>query len=380
MDPWNGSGITTTAAGALGYSGIGYDLNPVMVVVARAGLVASGAAEHTEQLTRVLRQGSLDLRQAPSGDPLLQWLSPKSVAAVRSLEQQLRAAGGDPSPLALRKPNVESMDSLLAFFYVALFRSLRSLLAPLYATNPTWLKKPKSDSERLNLSRKEIVTAFLRELAFMSSTFDGFGGRPFDPTGSAPIAVGSSLSLPEASASVDLILTSPPYCTRIDYAVATSAELGVLGIGEESGFGSLRSALMGTSTVLDTPPQQTEAWGTTCNTFLDAMRRHPSKASETYYYKNHLQYFHDLFESVRELARVLRPAARCIVVAQGSYYKALHNDLQNILVEMSEYNGLVLEDRVDFHSRRTMAGRNREARKYRQHDGATESVLCFREE
>jgi len=93
MDPWNGSGITTTAAGALGYSGIGYDLNPVMVVVARAGLVASGAAEHTEQLTRVLRQGSLDLRQAPSGDPLLQWLSPKSVAAVRSLEQQLRAAG-----------------------------------------------------------------------------------------------------------------------------------------------------------------------------------------------------------------------------------------------------------------------------------------------
>lgn len=36
LDPWNGSGTTTSAARRLGHCAIGFDLNPVMVVVARA--------------------------------------------------------------------------------------------------------------------------------------------------------------------------------------------------------------------------------------------------------------------------------------------------------------------------------------------------------
>src|SRR5687767_8614435 len=35
-DPWNGGGTTTTSAAMLGHHAYGYDLNPVMVVVAKA--------------------------------------------------------------------------------------------------------------------------------------------------------------------------------------------------------------------------------------------------------------------------------------------------------------------------------------------------------
>ena len=36
LDPWNGGGTTTSAAAVLGRSSIGIDLNPVMVVAAKA--------------------------------------------------------------------------------------------------------------------------------------------------------------------------------------------------------------------------------------------------------------------------------------------------------------------------------------------------------
>ena len=36
LDPWNGSGTTTQVAEDIGYFAIGYDINPVIVIVAKA--------------------------------------------------------------------------------------------------------------------------------------------------------------------------------------------------------------------------------------------------------------------------------------------------------------------------------------------------------
>jgi hypothetical protein len=60
------------------------------------------------------------------------------------------------------------------------------------------------------------------------------------------IEVASSESLPIGDKSVDFILTSPPYCTRIDYAVATMPELALIGYKLNSDFKSLRKQLIGT--------------------------------------------------------------------------------------------------------------------------------------
>ena len=45
LDPWNGSGTTTYAAAQLGHSSIWLDLNPVMVIVARARLLSPSEAD-----------------------------------------------------------------------------------------------------------------------------------------------------------------------------------------------------------------------------------------------------------------------------------------------------------------------------------------------
>ena len=102
--------------------------------------------------------------------------------------------------------------------------------------------------------------------------------------GEMHIAVAPSDALPIQNDTVDLILSSPPYCTRIDYAVATMPELAVLGYALQGSFQELRRQLIGTPTVPTSVPEPSLAWGSTCNTFLEQLVHHKSKASKSYYY------------------------------------------------------------------------------------------------
>jgi len=182
------------------------------------------------------------------------------------------------------------------------------------------------------------------------------------------------LSLPDDS--VDVVITSPPYCTRIDYAVATSIELAVLRASPED-FSQIRRSLMGTSTVPATAIEVDSKWGTICENFLNGIYEHPSKASKTYYFKNHLQYFDSLSKSIGQLARVVKSDGKCILVVQDSYYKDIHNDVPGIAAQMASRSGFDLAVRRDFVSGKSMAGINGKARQYLKKRTTTESVLCF---
>ena len=139
----------------------------------------------------------------------------------------------------------------------------------------------------------------------------------------------------------------------------------------------MRQQLIGTSTVPVDVPSPDVSWGRTCRRFLDAVSKHTSKASKSYYYKNHAQYFDGISNSVSELGRTLKRGGVCILVVQDSFYKDVHNNLPQVFIEMGKASGLRLERRADFHLRRSMAGINTRTRKYRKPTGATESVLCF---
>jgi hypothetical protein len=190
------------------------------------------------------------------------------------------------------------------------------------------------------------------------------------------VELAAAESLPLGNGSVDLILASPPYCTRIDYAVATKPELAVLGYGGER-LRDLRRTLTGTLTVNGQVPSPSKDWGPTCLQFLRTLRNHPSKASETYYLRTHLQYFSSIARSISEIGRVMRAGGRCVLVVQDSYYKNIRNDLASIFQEIAQLNGLNLDHRQDFELSRTMARINPRTRKYRRQHTAVESVLCF---
>ncbi len=372
LDPWNGSGTTTLAAAKLGYRAIGRDLNPVMVLVAKAGLLPKSEAPSLLPLAKAIVKAS-KWTNPTLQDPLNVWLSPSSAQIIRGIEAEInRALVCEASyTLLIEERALANLSSLASFFYVSLFRATRQLLVDFVPSNPTWVKAPEAQN-RKRPSASTLYAAFLREVELLSARLMAHDSHELLPQ----VHQGNAerLSLPDDS--VDVVITSPPYCTRIDYAVATSIELAVLRASPED-FSQIRRSLMGTSTVPATAIEVDSKWGTICENFLNGIYEHPSKASKTYYFKNHLQYFDSLSKSIGQLARVVKSDGKCILVVQDSYYKDIHNDVPGIAAQMASRSGFDLAVRRDFVSGKSMAGINGKARQYLKKRTTTESVLCF---
>ncbi len=355
VDPWNGTGTSSLAAASLGHLVRGFDLNPVMVIAARAKLLDDAelvAVDNTASRFPAISRLALPVE----ADPLSSWLSDESVREIRAIENALRHASG-----AVLGSNgngggnghrLSRMPKTMSFFYVALFRTVRHFLRPFMSSNPTWIRQARGGDERIQFARGSAVDVFACICRRMLS--EAPMARMSTQFGRSKVDLASADSLPLRAGSVDWILSSPPYCTRIDYAVATMPELALLGYGGDR-FTELRRTLTGTLTVNGAVPRASASWGRTCARFLKKLRDHPSKASETYYLRTHLQYFASIERSLGEIHRVLRSGGQCILVVQDSYYKDVQNDLPRIFTEMAELKGLTGVRQQDFKLSRTMA-------------------------
>lgn len=379
MDPWNGSGTTIEAAAHAGHDAKGFDINPVMIVVARARMLSDASRQSLEPLSTAILQRARDAK-APDfdrSDPLELWLTPEGAMAFRRVEtgiQQL-LINSEGHRFLDSRDTVSQLSDLAAFYYVALFRTARSLLQRFFTSNPTWVKKPAKPENRARPGFESILATFGREVESMAEALQPEWTR--SAGGQYTLAIASSEQLPIESSSIHAVLSSPPYCTRIDYAIATSVELAVLGIDANHGLTKLRRAMIGGAVVPREAPSPQSDWGKTCLTFLDGVAGHRSKASATYYLKNHLQYFDGMFRSLQEISRVLVDQGTCALVVQDSHYKDVHNDLPRIFIEMGDANNLRLGRQVDFENTRSMARMHPHARKYWPHLHAKESVLML---
>lgn len=379
MDPWNGAGTTTQVASDLGFNAVGFDINPVMVTVARARTLLPTARtvlrSHVDFVTRRVR--SYRSRKCRSGDPLSAWLDEEAASGVRRIERAIRERFSD-EEFENRGNATVPVGSEAAFCYTALFGTLRGLLGSLRTSNPTWIKRP-AVGRRPTFSRNELFNAFehrsIQMLTAMGS--EQAPRRRWPAKARARIETASSDRIPLKDGFVDAVIASPPYCTRIDYAVTTSVELAVLGYDSDAELRELRDLMIGTSTIRRRPPEPRRGWGRTCLKLIDAIGHHKSKASKSYYLKTFMQYFDDLHRSLGEISRCLRDSGPCVLVVQDSYYKEIHTDLPRIVLEMSRDVGLSFRARRDFPVTRSMVGVNRAAGRYRDNKCITESVLWF---
>lgn len=375
LDPWNGAGTTTAAASNLGIASVGRDLNPSMVVTAKARLLSK---DHHPKITSIWSSIAAALPPKSSiknTEPLRDWFDSDTSNHLRQIERSIaRILLGELSDCYLTGTAIDNMSALAAYFYTALFKTTKDLLRPLRPSNPTWIKRPKTDSDKVSAT-KNYVLDLLKQHLSEPTLLDHIASS--EVPSSAEIRIGNSECLDLPSSSVDLVLTSPPYCTRIDYAVTTAAELAILGIGQQQGLRELRDSLMGTTTVRGAPVKIDERWGTTCANFLSELHDHSSHASRSYYFKNHMKYFASLSSSIQEISRVLKPGGIFSVVVQDSYYKNIRNDLAKITAEMASAAGLTWFQQEDFRLSISMGSINRRGRTYRDAYRPTESVICF---
>lgn len=383
IDPWNGAGTTTQVADELGVESVGYDINPVMVVVAKARLLATSQLHPSEaSICQNITTGvATEINVRTGDDPLAVWLTDDAAAGVRALESRIRRLLVPNAPHPLLAPeslfDCSQLSCIAAFFYVALFRVVRNALQPFQTSNPTWIKTSTIKEERLALSVENLVEAFATEVAKMVATnTQHIACATVGQGQSAKIAIGNSTALPDSDNSATAVISSPPYCTRIDYAVATRPELAVLGVGADR-LRRLRDTMIGTATIPNTLPTISTEWGPTCEGFLSRVADHPSWGSRNYYWKNHLFYFDGIYRSLTEIDRVLIPGGDCVLVVQDSYYKEVHNDLPAVIEEMAAGLGWSIRKRHRYDARTLMARVHPGAKTYRAQARATESVLRF---
>ena len=370
FDPWNGAGTTTIAAAQKGLPAFGCDLNPVMGMVAKARAVARDSADLLLPLADLL----IDKAEvaALAYDPLTEWFETSSAATIRSIARSIkRNASGGLKHLGIAGEHVSAPTAVM---YVALFAACRSTLTPLRSSNPTWVKSAKTDSDRISAPRDLLLQEFRAAVASATRhAYDhGLADQSLVPEIQVQDAADSSVS------KFDFILTSPPYCTRIDYAHLTKLELAILDESLNDTYGALRRSLTGTVLTGAAPIRRPRNLGGKCNAFLDAVRTHPSRASAGYYYTSHLDYYAKMARALTRVTGRLRKGGTMVLVVQDSWYKDVHNDVAGILTEFCEHRGLEATDRRNFPVSRSLADVHKHRASYKKDRPAAETVILFR--
>lgn len=375
FDPWNGSGTTTFTAAQLGFLGIGLDLNPVMVAVARARLLASSEADSLKPLCQTIVRGARSTAKAVD-DPLSSWFDIPTASAIRALERSIRSKLVGDLTITGSGTNLDRLSSVAAAFYCALFAVCRELAQRFQTSNPTWLRDARAGERKASARAATVQARFSSHIAKMAAELSRRDSERAQEFSHTECKLGDSTQLDVPA--TDFVLTSPPYCTRIDYAAATKLELAILSALVSVNHVELGRQMLGSTRVPTAAIEPQQHWGSECNRFLDQVRSHRSKASSGYYYKTHLDYFDKLDRSMESIAHTLKPTGGAVLVVQDSHYKEVHNDLPKIVAEMAASRDLTLERKEDFFLSRSMAGINPRSRAYRLTTGAVESILCFK--
>jgi SAM-dependent methyltransferase len=381
LDPWNGSGTTTQIANEMGYNAYGYDINPVMFIIAKArqldpGVKNSLNAINNDILVKAKRKTGFEYI---NNDPLQAWFDKATVSAVRNIDHAIRKLLVDEKANFGKTAvdNYNNISDLAAFFYLVLFRTVRKLIVPFLASNPTWVKVAKDQSELQKWEPGDIHKIYRSIFNEMLNEFDLYPPQyTLKRKNQINLGIANSEDLPISTSTIDSIISSPPYCTRIDYAISTRPELAILGFSEQD-LDALRRKMIGTPKISPELPDIDLNWGSTCLEFINNVARHDSKAAKSYYYKHFLQYFNGISKSILELDRVLKKDGICILVLQDSYFKDVYNDLPRIFTEMVQNIQWKIKHRVDFKARQSMANINRKTKQYRSRISTTETVLVF---
>lgn len=324
LDPWGGSGTTSVVASRRGISSINAEINPVMSIFAAAKSPA--VLSFRPEIERFFERLNETKLVGSGPDPLEAILSPETARLMRGLVLQI--------------PNHDVHQGryincpISAFSMAVFFVTLRRIGGAKKLANPTWLK---TYSDKIEVEPSLLRNALQETARNMLDDLEAFYGearsrREFQ------VLTCDVRALPILEGAVDAVITSPPYLTRIDYAVSTLPEMMFL--GDMSKLEAIRHATMGAPVIKKIDRAKRDVWGRRCLSFLDNVAAHGSKAAKSYYWKNIIQYFMDMEDSLREIMRVMKPHSSGLIVVQSSYFKEHEIQLGEMYVDMCKNLGL----------------------------------------
>jgi len=338
LDPMAGSGTTLVVARALGHEPIGFDTDPLAVLLAR-----TWCADVSRRAT--LRRAKVIYR----------------AAGLEALGMPLRRAYPD-------RTDGETKKFLRYWFDDINRKQLKALSARIAATRDyivrcvLWcafsrliIAKQAGASRALDLSHSRPhrvdSKAPIRPLAFfLSAVKTVLNGTPFDRSSTAPPAsvdLADARQLPLGDATVDVVITSPPYLNAIDYLRGHKFALVWMGytIGE---LRKVRSENIGTeASRAATPTSEVAAKAFRAMRCISRLpRRHQAMLA---------RYALDMNDALREISRVLVPRGRAILVVGDCSIRGVYVHNSRAIAALAEEHGF----RVESISRRRLPANRR---------------------
>lgn len=332
LDPMVGSGTTPVVARALGHEAIGFDTDPLAILIAQAWCDDVDEEAVRRQAKRVLERAtglarSMRLRDAYPRNADEETKSFTRYWFDETNRRQLTALAS--AIQATRNAGVRRV----------LWCSFSRLIITKQSSAAMALDVAHSRPHRAT-DRKPIrpLRHFLRAVETVLKASPFVRGRGTGRPPAAHIDAGDARKLPLEDASIDVVITSPPYLNAIDYLRGHKFSLAWMGY-PVSGLREVRATNIGTEVgagaKLD-DPMVAAAMGEMGDTDkLPAVER-----------RQLARYVADMGRVLGEIHRVLKPGGAAVLVVGDTTRRGVFVRNSDALIHLSELHGLDLVDRA----------------------------------
>jgi hypothetical protein len=216
---------------------------------------------------------------------------------------------------------------------------VRPLSCVTKTTNPTWLKSGGISS---NKDLSEIISDSLLKLRHYYSYW--YSKEEISIKGKCFFSIGDG-AIFEAPQKADLIITSPPYCNRLDYNAQYRPENYFL---SEVGHVIHNSGIVGTTIVKDYSTFETDFEFLTnnskyANKLLNKIKNYPKDDALSYYIKYYTRYFAMVYHTIETALNNMNLDGKMYVVLQDNTHRGQVIEIDSVIKELLKPNGWQLK-------------------------------------
>lgn len=351
LDPFAGAGTTVLAAKQMGIAGVGFDLSPLAILASKVKV-----ADHNPELLRgywLKLRRRIRVRRA-NGE------ADSYAALVRKALPDKKLATFHGANAAIEELGAPA--ETLAFFRLALLAQIPKFSNAV----PTggWLswRANRRPAGRLPNDLAETVRLMLADVE----------GAPGPTKNKWRAQLADARRLPIKDGTCSAVVTSPPYPNRHDYTRVFGIEL-MFGFLDWDGTRHLRYQTLHSHP--EAKPDRPPSDGYEEPVFVTRAIREVTKHEERERIVAMLHgYFLDLFLSLKEVARALKPGGRAAFVLGNAQYDGVPIEVDKATARIGEQAGLACTEI------RVVRERGNSAQQMKVHgrNPSRESVIIFR--
>lgn len=326
LDPMAGSGTTLLEARLAGRAAIGFDIDPLALLLSRVKLTSLSVDKAMTAGLGVIRQAQRDV--TIGGDSLMAALEDRFDPKTRAFVDYWFPVASQIELIALVK-GIEQVDApdIRDFLWLTLSATIITKSGGVSLARDLAHTRPHKDA-RLPI-RSAIVSYDKR----LQQNLAALARLPH-LDGQARVEYGDAQQLPLPDASVDLIVTSPPYAANaIDYMRAHKFSLVWLGYPLDALSQKRKEYIGGEATdgfALTSLPPHTQA-------IVDAVSLVDAKKARAVH-----RYYSEATRFLAAMHRVLRPDRAAVIVVGTSTFKGQNIHIQDCLGEIGQAVGFEL--------------------------------------